>query len=83
MKKVRITVTEGKCNQGFHRVGDSWVVDELTPEGICTSAFNALFPQILTLACGGEFFWEENPRVGYACCPDDTGLTFEIKLAED
>jgi uncharacterized repeat protein (TIGR04076 family) len=83
MKKVRITVTEGECNQGFHKVGDSWVVGELTPKGICTSAFNALFPQILTLACGGEFFWEENPRVGYASCPDDTGLTFEIKLEKE
>jgi uncharacterized repeat protein (TIGR04076 family) len=83
MKKVRITVTEGKCNQGFHKVGDSWVVGELTPKGICTSAFNALFPQILTLACGGEFFWEKNARVGYASCPDDTGLTFEIKLEKE
>ena len=32
MKKVIATVKSGSCNQGFHKVGDSWVIGELTPE---------------------------------------------------
>ena len=83
MKKVVARVTSGKCNQGFHRVGDSFVIGEFTPEGMCTSAFDAIFPLVLTLQCGGEFFWEHNRRVTCASCPDDTGLVFEIKLADE
>ncbi len=83
MKKVIATVKSGKCNQGFHKVGDSFVIGELTPEGMCTSAFNAIFPLILVLQCGGKFFWEKDPYVTYACCPDDVGLVFEIRLAEE
>lgn len=83
MKKVKATVTSGECNQGFHKVGDSFVIGEFTPEGMCTSAFDAIFPFVLTLQCGGEFFWERNRRVTCASCPDDTGLIFEIKLADE
>ena len=82
MKKVVATVKSGKCNQGFHKIGDSFLIDQLTPEGMCTSAFNAIFPLVFTLQCGGKFFWEDNPHVTRACCPDDTGLVLEIKLAE-
>jgi uncharacterized repeat protein (TIGR04076 family) len=83
MKKVVATVKSGTCNQGFHRVGDSFVIGELTPSGMCTSAFDAIFPLILVLQSGGKYFWEKDPQVTYASCPDDTGLVFEIKLAED
>ncbi len=82
MKKVKVTVKSGECNQGFHKVGDSWIVGERTPEGICTSAFDALFPLILVLQCGGKFFWEDDPHVTYASCPDDTGLVFQVSLAD-
>ncbi|KPJ54225.1 hypothetical protein AMJ39_01365 [candidate division TA06 bacterium DG_24] len=83
MKPVRATVKSGECNQGFHKVGDSWTIGNLTPEGMCTSAFDALFPLILTLQCGGKFFWEGNKNVTCASCPDDTGLVFEVRLADE
>jgi len=80
MKKVVAKVISGKCNQGFHKIGDSFVITQRTPEGMCTSAFNAIFPLVFALQCGGKLFWEEDPSVTYASCPDDTGLVFEIKL---
>jgi uncharacterized repeat protein (TIGR04076 family) len=83
MKKVVATVTSGKCNQGFHKVGDSFTIGELTPDGMCTSAFDAIFPLVFALQCGGEFFWESNRHVTCASCPDDSGLVFEIKLADE
>ncbi len=79
MKKVLVKVVDGECNQGFHKVGDSFTVGNFTPKGICTSAFSSLFPLILTLQCGGKFFWEEDGEVTRASCPDDTGLVFEIR----
>jgi len=83
MKNVHVKVVSGKCNQGFHKVGDSFVISQRTPEGICTSAFNAIFPLVFALQCGGKLFWEESPYLTYASCPDDTGLVFEIKLAPE
>ena len=81
MKNVSVTVVGGECNQKFHNVGDSWVVGNYTPEGMCTSAFAALFPLILTCQCGGKFHWEKDQNVTRAICPDDKGLVFEIREA--
>jgi len=78
MKKVKCKVVAGHCNQGFHKVGDEYVVGDLTPEGICTSAFASIFPLILVSQTGGEFFWEKNKKVTCAACPDDEGVIFEI-----
>ena len=83
MKDVSIKVVSGKCNQGFHNIGDTYTVGNVTPAGICTSAFASIFPLILTLQCGGEFFWEKNKRVTCASCPDDTGVIFEIKYPDE
>jgi len=81
MVKVKIKVVDGECNQHFHKIGDTWEVENFTPCGLCTSAFSAIFPLILTLQCGGKFHWEKNPEVTRAICPDDKGLVFEISKA--
>jgi len=78
MKKVKVKVVGGECNQHFHQIGDEWVIENFTPKGMCTSAFAAIFPLILTLQCGGEYFWEKDKKVTRAICPDDKGLIFEI-----
>jgi uncharacterized repeat protein (TIGR04076 family) len=83
MKKVNVKVVSGKCNQGFHKIGDSFAITQRTPEGMCTSAFSAIFPLVFALQCGGRMFWEDDPYVTYASCPDDTGLVFEIRLAPE
>jgi uncharacterized repeat protein (TIGR04076 family) len=82
MKDVIVKVVGGTCNQGFHKVGDEFLVGNFTPGGFCTSAFSTIFPLILTLQCGGKFFWEKDGEVTRASCPDDTGLIFEIRYAD-
>jgi len=82
MKKVKVKVVDGECNQGFHKIGDEWVVENFTPCGLCTSAFASIFPLILTLQCGGKYFWENDKKVTRAICPDDNGLVFEIREAD-
>lgn len=79
MKKVSCKVVAGRCNQGFHKVCDEYVVGDLTPEGICTSAFASIFPLILAIQTGGAFFWEKDKQVTRAACPDDDGVIFEIR----
>ncbi len=83
MKKIKCRVVAGQCNQGFHKVGDEYTVGDLTPEGICTSAFGSIFPLILVAQTGGEFFWEADKKVTRAACPDDDGVIFEISPLDE
>jgi uncharacterized repeat protein (TIGR04076 family) len=83
MKKVSLKVVAGRCNQNLHKIGDEYVVGNCTPEGVCTSAFASVFPLILSLQTGGKLFWERDPNVTRAACPDDDGVVFEIKPLEE
>ena len=83
MKKVKCKIVDGHCNQGLNKVGQEFIVGDYTPEGICTSAFASIFPLILSLQTGGEFFWEKDKKVTRAACPDDDGVVFEISAIEE
>ena len=79
---VRIKVKEGKCQGGFHKVGDEITVDWTTPEGICLGAWNALSPCVITLLCEGNFPWEKEKGYTTIHCPDPKGITFELRRVE-
>jgi uncharacterized repeat protein (TIGR04076 family) len=70
---VQITVKEilkGKCSLGF-KVGDTWTMDKsLTPNGMCATAFTAIFPAIRTLRYGGTMPFGKDPDVVNISCPD-------------
>ena len=70
---VQITVKEilkGKCSLGF-KVGDTWTMEKsLTPNGMCATAFAAIFPAIRTLRYGGTMPFGKEPDVVRISCPD-------------
>ena len=41
---IRITVKGGKCQGDIHEIGQVFTVDETTPEGVCTGAWDAIAP---------------------------------------
>ena len=68
-----------ECPYG-HRVGDEWFIAGTTPEGMCHSAFNAIYPSIRAMRFGAEFPWSSDKDIAYAACPDITNpIVFEIK----
>ena len=79
--KVAIKVISqiGTCIHN-HKIGDEWIVDNTTPEGICLTAFNDLFPHIWTLMFGGSYPWESNPNkiTNIACADANNPLVFEL-----
>jgi len=76
---IKVVSQKGTCALG-HKVGDQWIVDWKTPEGICLSAFNSLFPSLAALMYGGAFPWESDPDVARAACPDaDNPVVFELR----
>ncbi len=76
---IRVVSQKGTC-ANEHKVGDQWVVDGKTPEGICLSAFNSLFPVLQVLKYGGSFPWASDPDVTTSACPDATNpVVFELR----
>jgi len=77
--KKKITMIEGKCQGGHHVVGDSWVVEKVTPKGICIHAWNSLSTYLLHLDMDGEF-WGDEPHKFKVHCPDlKNGVLLEIE----
>jgi uncharacterized repeat protein (TIGR04076 family) len=77
---IKVISQSGTCNRN-HKLGDEWIVSETTPEGICLTAFNDLFPHIWALMFGGSYPWESDPdRVTNMACADaDNPVVFELK----
>ena len=76
---VRVVSQKGECALG-HKVGDEFVISRTTPEGVCLSAFNSLFPAMRTLMFGGTFPWSQDPDVATAACPDAANpVVFELR----
>ncbi len=76
---IEVVSQKGEYVQG-HKIGDSWVIESKTPEGVCPSAWNALFPSLRVLMFGGSFPWEANPDVTTIACPDAANpVVFELR----
>ncbi len=76
---VRITVKDGVCQGKIHEIGQVFTVNETTPAGMCTGAWDAIFPYFLTLLCGGNFNWEKEKGIATLRCPDPNGITLELR----
>ena len=76
---VRVISQKGTCALG-HKVGDEWVIEDKTPEGICPGAFHALYPDFQALMSGGSLPWENDPDASTIVCPDpDNPVVFELR----
>ena len=76
---AKVVSQKGTC-AAEHKVGDQWVIGSKTPEGICLSAFNALFSSLRVLRYGGSFPWSTDPDVTTVACPDaQNPVVFELR----
>ena len=76
---VRVISQKGTCDAG-HRVGDEWVIEDKTPEGICAFAFTSLFHLLTPLMFGGAFPWEDDSDVTTVAYPDPANpVVFELR----
>lgn len=77
--KVSVVSQKGTC-AAEHKVGDQWVINGKTPDGICLSAFNAMLPNLRVLRYGGSFPWSTDPDVTTLACPDAANpVVFELR----
>jgi uncharacterized repeat protein (TIGR04076 family) len=80
---IRVTVKGGRCQGEYHTIGDEFIVKDLTPNGMCADAWNAIAPYAMTLRCGGNFSWEKEKGVATIHCPDPKGITLELRRIEE
>ena len=101
MKKVRITVMrrsqyddliekyenpiEHACDM---RIGDVFISENAKrPEGFCESAWDSISPFVMTLAHGGENFydgWMKNPKSAMLSCNDGfRPVSYLVETIED
>ncbi|MFA5309095.1 MAG: TIGR04076 family protein [Dehalococcoidales bacterium] len=75
---IKLVGNNSPCHYG-HQVGDEWVFDYATPPGMCSLAYNAIYPAALALYYGAVFPWTEDPDVIMLSCPDvEVGNRFEL-----
>ena len=77
--RIRVVSQKGTCELN-HKVGDQWIVDHGTPEGLGICAFGSLLPALQVLMFGGRFPWESDPDVTTIACPDAANpVVFELR----
>lgn len=76
---IRVVSQRGTCLCG-HKVGDEFVLGDVAPAGLCSWAFNAIFPFASVLQFGGALPWEKDPDRALVACPDpDSPVVFEVR----
>lgn len=78
--RVKVTVInqKGHCSLG-HQVGDTWVIENETPAGICFSAFCSLLPWVQMLRFDGKTSW----NVDIACPDGENPTIFRLEKMVD
>ena len=79
---IKVTVKAGQCQGRFHKVGDVFIVEETTPNGMCLGAWNAIAIYVMVLHFGANLPWEKEEGVATIHCPDPAGITFELRRTE-
>ena len=76
---IRLVGNRNPCHIG-HKIGDEWVFDYRTPEGMCSLAFNAMYPVLMGFRYGATFPWQDEPDVVTMACPDaGVNNVFELR----
>jgi uncharacterized repeat protein (TIGR04076 family) len=76
---AKIIRIDGTCSIG-HKPGEEFIIDDLTPKGMCSWAFYTIFPFYSVLKYGGTFSWEKDPDKATVACPDPQNIVhFELR----
>ena len=70
MSKIKLTVTESCCRSGYHKAGDTFLVEDLCPP-LCHELWNRVYPYLFALQNGADLdYGETRSRCFDVRCPD-------------
>ena len=82
MSKVKLTITESDCRSGYHKAGDSFLVEDLCPP-LCHELWNGIYPYVFALLNGAELdCGDSRSRSFDAQCPDGGRVRVHGELVE-
>lgn len=70
MAKVKLTITESRCRGGYHKKGDTFIVEDLCPP-LCHELWNTIYPLVYALQNGAELdYGDVRAKAFDVQCPD-------------
>jgi uncharacterized repeat protein (TIGR04076 family) len=79
---AKVISQKGTCS-ARHKVGDEFIINEITPEGMCAWAYYTLYPFSTVLRFGGSFPWESDAGKSVVACPDaENPVRFELRRSK-
>lgn len=83
MSKIKITVVESKCRSGYHKKGDSFIIEDLCPP-LCHELWNCAYPSVYALQNGAILDYGNGKASAFDVkCPDGGRVTIHGKLLDD
>ena len=90
---LKILSVKGTCEMG-HQKGQEFdlsqnflvrgVWGDKNVPGVCPGLFNAIYPFMLVLLCGGELHWEKDSGIGHFHCQDPfNGVVAELRRVRE
>lgn len=75
---AKVIKQEGHCD-ACHKVGDTFIIGDKTPDAMCAHAYQAIFPFAMGYRYDASYRWDTNPNITTLACPDpDNPVVFEI-----
>ena len=82
MSKVKLTVTSANCRSGYHKAGDTFIVEDLCPP-LCHELWNSIYPYVFALQNGGDLdYGNIRSRVFEGKCPDGGRVCIRGEVVE-
>ena len=70
MARLKLTITQSDCRAGYHKKGDTFVVEDLCPP-LCHELWNVIYPYVFALQNGAELDCGAQRATSFdARCPD-------------
>jgi len=83
MQKVKLTITRAKCRCGYHKTGDTLIVQDLCPP-LCHELWNTIYPSVYTLLNGGVLdYGNAKAKCFDAKCPDEGRVCVHGEIVSD
>ena len=82
MARVKLTITESMCRSGYHKKGDTFIVEDLCPP-LCHELWNIIYPMTYALRNGAELdSGDVRTKSFNAKCPDGGKVSIYGELME-
>ena len=79
---VKLTVTQSRCRCGYHKEGDTCVVEDLCPP-LCHELWNRAYPYVFALQNGADLDkGDTRARCFEVCCPDEGRVCLRGEVIE-